>query len=179
MSIISKKILALVAVMPALFSMKMAQSAVLDVSFTLDSLQPSYRADGPVVLNWRLTNHSSRSLLILSAMQTPDRQDFDPITLTLTRSGSASADSVSVINLMGKRTSAQRVLSELAPGASVTQSFDLKMFAAYYGVRLVPGLYRLSAQYDLGHSGILAQSERAQAFTDAATASPIVIRIVP
>jgi hypothetical protein len=147
--------------------------------FSIESSGSAYHAGQAVILHWRLSNHGARALWILGAMESPGRRDFDPISLSIQRLTPGAGAAVAVLTLMGKRSAARRVLYRLAPGDSHVESFDLSMFAEYYAIRLSPGDYRLNAQYDLGGSGILADDERAGAWTRRVAAAPLLLHIIP
>jgi hypothetical protein len=154
-------------------------AAPAPLRFTLVNVQPAYRVGDPVMLDWRLTNQGERPLLVLVAMATPGRIDYDAINVTLVPAGMPQSGPRIEIGLAGMRTASARSMKLLAPGESITQSFDLALFAKDQGTPIKPGHYRMMASYELGPTGVVGQSERPQAYLGRVDAPPVDLTILP
>jgi hypothetical protein len=148
-----------------------------EIRFTLESAQPVYRLDAPMVLTWRLSNEMNQAVVVLACVQTPARFDFDPVTVHLEALTAPYAGVTTEIELIGKRTASLPVLRELEPGKSLAQSFDLSMFAAINGVHLSTGRYRITATYAFRDMSSVPEGQRAVALAARLISPPILVSI--
>jgi uncharacterized protein (DUF58 family) len=178
-NITSAYVLRAALLLAVVFIAGISQSQAQQMRFTIEDVQASYRVGEPILLTWRITNGSTRPFSVLAAMQTPARLDFDPIMVKISRLADSDSLPGMVFSLTGARDAVHKVLCELMPGASLSQQFDLSMFADLFGVRLKPGQYQLRAEYDLGRTVILSDEERLRSFTESLAAPTVVITITP
>ena len=116
----------------------------LSSQITLD--KTVYKRNEPVLLTWRLTNHSTKGVLVLSHYATTEGKHFDNLTLDIVRSGNHQTWR---LPLLGARKAVAKVACLLKPSETLRHEINLTAWLNQHHVNLGLGRFEIALIYQV------------------------------